>query len=284
MRRTSLWVPILVMALATCAGAAETSFAELRGWTRSPKVQHFAASNLFEYIDGAADGFLAYGFQQLSVAEYTRAAKGSVVIECYRHASPLHAFGVYSQEKPDAGPFEAIGTQGYVAPPLLVFIKGTTYVKINAYDLGTETEATLRAFASAQAAALEGPMDLPGPLKLFPALGRQPNSERFVLDSVMGYAFLHQGFTAEYQVAGTKFQMMLILGRDRADAQAMLAGLLDQAKQPPRELKEGRYTFRDPNYGELSLSWKGLHLALVLNLPDAAQRQAALDRMESLLP
>jgi len=278
-----LAAPILASCLALDAQTPH-AFPDVQGWNRTTKIQQFAPETLFEYIDGAADGFLAYAFQGLQVAEYTRASKGSVVIEIYRHASPLHAFGIYSQEKSDSGPFEAIGAQGYVAPPILVFYKGDHYVKINAYDLGAETEATLRAFAKAQEACLNGPAALPAELAFFPKEGKQPNSERFVLDNVLGYAFLHNGFTAEYSAAGSKFQMLLIKGKDALEARTMLAALLAQAQQPSAEWKEGRFAFKDANYGEIALAWKGSYLALALNISDATKRSEALTRMEALLP
>ena len=38
------------------------------GWTRGPDVRFFNPENLFEFIDGAAENYLIYGFQQVVTA------------------------------------------------------------------------------------------------------------------------------------------------------------------------------------------------------------------------
>jgi hypothetical protein len=40
------------------------------GWTRGAETRFFNPDNLFEYIDGAADGYVNYGFQEVVTAEY----------------------------------------------------------------------------------------------------------------------------------------------------------------------------------------------------------------------
>jgi hypothetical protein len=89
-------------------------FPEMAGWKQSGEIQTFLPKTLFEYINGGADLYLTYDFQELKVAEYSNEKKASVTIEVYRHRTPTHAFGIYSQERlPDAN-FVDIGTQGYM--------------------------------------------------------------------------------------------------------------------------------------------------------------------------
>ena len=96
-------------------------FPEIIGWEQSGENQTFMPKTLYEYIDGAADLYLAYDFQELKVAEYLNDKKASVTVEIYRHKSPNDAFGIYSQERlPDAN-YLNIGTQGYVDQNILDF-------------------------------------------------------------------------------------------------------------------------------------------------------------------
>lgn len=72
-------------------------FPEVVGWKQSGEIQTYKPDTLFEYIDGGADLYLAYDFQELRMAEYSNEKKASVVIEIYHHKTPIDAFGIYSQ-------------------------------------------------------------------------------------------------------------------------------------------------------------------------------------------
>lgn len=307
MRRPSLLLAATLFSQLPAGSLDNATFPLIAGWEQTAPVKRFAPDKLFEYIDGAADGFLVFSFQELQVAEYGRPDKASVVVEAYRHQSPLLAFGIYSQEKPDQGDFPKIGAQGYLAPPILNFVMGDTYYKLSAYGLGDSAGSTLMAFARKLEALGKGSKELPRELDFFPASGKQPNSERFVSENLLGYEYLHSGFTAEYREGDKSFQLLLIKGRDRKDCETMLCkyfvairapealdqgqtrmsdeGVVrpDSATRQP-EIKEGRFKLMDPNHGELSLSWKGSYICAVLRLPDAKSREQHLTQFESRIP
>jgi len=264
---------------------AVKAFPAIPGWEQSAPVKRFGPDRLYEYIDGGADGFLVFSFQELQVAEYSRPDKASVVVEIYRHQSPLHAFGIYSQEKPDQGDFRKIGAQGYLATPILNFVQGDTYFKISAYELGDAASSTLLTFA--RALETQASRDLPKELDFFPEAGKLPNSERFVSENLLGYEYLHWGFTADYHEGDKSFQLLLIKGKDKKDCETMLRKYLAASRtgktpaEPLSEIKEGRFNLSDPNHGELSLSWSGSYICGVLRLPDPKLRDRYLTQMES---
>jgi hypothetical protein len=49
-------------------------FPVLAGWTQQNAIQKYNPDNLYEYINGAADLYLTYDFQELQVAEYLNSA------------------------------------------------------------------------------------------------------------------------------------------------------------------------------------------------------------------
>ena len=63
-------------------------FPDVTGWKRSAKIQTFSPKTLFEYIDGAADLYLTYDFEELKVAEYQNEKKASVTVDVYFHKTP----------------------------------------------------------------------------------------------------------------------------------------------------------------------------------------------------
>jgi len=74
------------------------------GWTKSGVQRIYTRQNLFDYIDGGAEVYLAYGFQRLTVLRYAAtspdsAEKGSITVEVWRMDSSADAYGLFSLER-----------------------------------------------------------------------------------------------------------------------------------------------------------------------------------------
>ena len=108
MRVLSLILGILLLPVSSPA-AQDLQFPDIPGWKPSSEVQTFSPKTLYEYINGAADLYLASDFEELKVAEYGNEKKASVIVEAYRHRTPRDAFGIYSQERLPDGNFIKIG-------------------------------------------------------------------------------------------------------------------------------------------------------------------------------
>jgi len=50
--------------------SVESLLPELESWTLVDSPQVYHPENLFEYINGAAESYISYGFKELIVAEY----------------------------------------------------------------------------------------------------------------------------------------------------------------------------------------------------------------------
>ena len=116
--------------------AGEFRFPEIAGLKQSGEIQTFSPKTLYEYINGAADLYLACDFEELNVAEYANEKKASVIVEAYRHRTTRDAFGIYSQERLPDGNVLKIGAQGYIDKNILNFVHGNYYVKINSFNTG----------------------------------------------------------------------------------------------------------------------------------------------------
>ena len=270
------------------AGDSQTGmFPKIEGWERSGEVRVYAPGTLYEYINGAAVGFLAYDFQDLHVAEYTRKPQASVLVEIYRHRTPAHAFGIYSQERPRVGSYLDIGAQGYLEVPLLNFIIGDYYVKINGMGNPPASKAVLETVSNALVTTLGGSAELPAVLACFPEELQQPNSEMFVASNFLGYGFLHSGYTADYRLDDQDFRLFIIEGADRQDCLQMLERYAEFTKYTDT-LEEGPlHTLSDPYHGKITLAWKGNYIWGALNLTDSQQASRYLslvrDKLDRLL-
>lgn len=274
---------ILGMTLFLCALGSEAKdfkFPEIPGWSQSGEIQTFTPKTLYEYINGAADLYLSYDFEELKVTEYQSEQKASVTVDVYRHKTPTHAFGIYSQERLHSANFIDIGAHGYVENNVLNFLTGPCYVKISSYNTGTQDREILLAFAKKTAENLGEKGRLPSILTSFPLEGKVRNSEKFIAKNFLGYSFLHSTFTADYELSDQKFKLFIIKSGDPKEGQDMIQKYLEQTGKTQTKVAEGRHTISDPHHGNIDLYWRGANLWGILNLNDLALRSKYLRLLE----
>jgi hypothetical protein len=270
-----LWSP--------CSQAADFKFPSVSGWKQVGEIQRFDPNTLYEYINGGADLYLAYDFEELKVAEYQNDQKAAVTVDIYRHRSPTHAFGIYSQERFPGANFIDVGVQGYLEKHALNFLFGSTYVKITGYDTGTEDQTFLLAFAKAVAGNLGEKGAFPSIVTAFPAEGKVKNSEKFIARKFLGYPFLHSAFSADYDHSGKDFKLFIIEGKDQADCRDMVEKYLEQLGMKDKTVAEGQYTLSDAYHGEIDLHWRGARIWGILDLGDPGLRAKYSKRFEEEL-
>jgi len=283
MKKECLVVPLLVISLVAVANLAWASpdlqvfvFPEVKGWKQSVEIQTFTPKTLFEYINGDADLYIMYDFQELKVAEYLNGKKASVIMDVYRHKTPTHAFGIYSQERLPNANFINIGAQGYIENNVLNFLTGPYYVKINSYNTGAEDQEILFAFAKKVAGNLGEKGGLPSILSSFPEEGKKRNSEKFINRNFLGYAFFHSAFTADYEIFGKKFKLFVIEGEDQKDCNEMIQKYLQQTGNREKNILESIYGVSDPYHGDIEFHRKGRFIWGALNLDDSSLRSKYL--------
>ncbi len=271
------WMPGNGGSLWASGGEGGTySFPEMAGWKLSGEIQTFSRANLYDYIDGAADLYLKYDFQELKVADYQNDRKASVTVEVYRHKTPVDAFGIYSQERLSNANYLEVGAQGYSEKGVLNFLAGNYYVKMSSVDAGPDDQVVLLAFARKVVENLGGKGSLPSILSSFPREGEKKNSEKFIAREFLGYSFFHSGFTADYELSGKKFKLFVIEGIDKKDCRNMIREYLKHAGNPQTKVEEGRYQLKDPHHGGMDFYWKGNHIWGALDLADETLRSKVL--------
>ena len=255
-------------------------FPEMGGWKQDGKPQVFSPRTLYEYINGAADLYLTYEFQDLNVGEYKGEGKAAVTVEVYRHGNPTQAFGIYSQERLANARFLDIGAQGYQEPNVLNFIAGPYYVKVNGYSTGTEDERIMLAFGRKMEEILGGKSSLPKILSSFPREGMKKNSEKFVSKNFLGYSYLHSGYTADYEIGDKKFKIFVVEGKDAGDCRGMMESYLKQTGNEGKAVSEGPYRLKDRYHGDIDLFWKGRLIWGILDLNDPELQSKFLKAIE----
>lgn len=258
-------------------------FPQVEGWKLSAAPTRYTPDNLFEYVDGGADAFLRFDFEELLTASYVNAQKVEVTVDLYHHRNAVRAFGMYTQERPPGSTPVPVGIEGVAGLDYLEFVAGPVYAKLA--QAGGKGAPYLRMFAEKIAARLPGTREPPAVLECFPGQGQRPRAEKLTARDFLGHAFLHDAAVVPYHAEGASFRLFAIEGEDENDTQAMIQRYRVAAKSPAgRVERAGGETLKDPLNGEVLLRWDGRWLWGAVDLP-ASNRpamQAVQARVEEL--
>ncbi len=198
------------------------------GWRKSKEISLFQPHNLYEHIDGAAEAFLAYGFQLCGTTDYISDSLPDefIRVDIYNMEKDIQAFGMYASERYPGQEIINVGTQGYVEPSVLNFWKGPYYVKI-AGSAPTEdiAEASMK-IAKYIDHKISAKAEKPLMLSLLPTEGLVFGTERFILSNILGYQFLENGVSATYQVDNENKPLIIMEYSSIEDAKDILAKLM----------------------------------------------------------
>ena len=138
----------------------------------------FLSENLHEYLDGGAERYLGYGFQELVVREYIfKANKARIRAEIYLMDRPVNAYGIFSTDREGENP-GSVGTDAVLGENLLQFWQGPYFVRIQDSDLVGGVKETLLSFGRLISAACPKarPSDRPDLISLLPRTDRIESS------------------------------------------------------------------------------------------------------------
>jgi hypothetical protein len=241
------------------------SLPEIEGFKKTTQYPVYTGNDLWSFIDGAADTYLALGFVDLHVAEYKK-GREVIKLEIYRHTDHLMAFGIYASERSATFRFLNLGAQGYLTGGAINFFKGNYYVKIKTYSEKPKTLHAEESLAARVANMLAGETDMPALLSLFPTANKKVNEETFVNESVLGHDYLKRAFKADYTIGSDNFSIYIIKSKSPAEALKSSQTLLSQAGIETGEGDNLKFVFTDGYNGNLFLSVKDDIIVIISGL------------------
>lgn len=261
--RTTFSVLLFIFSLAV--SAQDLNLPELSGFKKITSYPVFTSENLWDFIDGAADNYLKYGFVDLHVAEYKK-GKDVIKLEVYRHKDNILAFGIYSSERSSSFRFINLGAQGYNVDGATNFFKGNYYIKIRTYSKKEKTLQAALALARQVADMLPGDASMPAPIAQFPAEGKKQNEETYINESVLGHNFLNIAYKANYETGPDNFSIYIFEKPSSKEVMDLVNSYLNAVKMDASDEDNGKMAINDGYNGTIFLSWKGNKVVLISGL------------------
>lgn len=264
----------------------------VEGWTWDGKEAHYDARTVFDYIDGAGELYLAYGFEQLAVRQFEKAGQPPLTLECFRMASAEGAFGVFSFER--QGESGGIGQGSEQGGGLLRFWKGRYLVSIFADGEGAEAESAILQLGRLTAAAIQEEGRPPRAIGLLPGkdAGLVEMSVRYVTshillnqrlfiarDNVLGLTHETGAVLAQYGEGAAAARLLVVpyptaAAAEAAHARFMAAYLPAAAGKDRMRTSDGRWT--------LARQFQAV-LAVIIGAPSEAAGEALLAATEKAM-
>jgi hypothetical protein len=253
------------------------------------KPELFVGKGLFDYMDGGAERYLAYGFTEIAVRGY---AKGAVKanVEIYSMGSPEDAFGIYAfntkGEHPD------VGTPATLSHGTLGFHKDRYFVRVVAMSDPGAAKDVLVWLGKQTASRLPGQAVTPALLSQLPP-GAVEGSARFLPNAETARTVWFDGegdvlitagakaVTALFAAGGAELQATRTTYPGDASARTACEALarklsLSPAVQGEKCTAAGKLP--DDTFGALRSA--GSVLRWTSGAPDLATAQAWLDKIQ----
>ncbi len=237
------------------------------GWERDGDPLIYYADDLWEYINGAAEGFLAYGVKAVIAQDYVNGSGAGLKIEVYDHETPLMGFGIYSQHRDPELQFLEVGAEGFGDEYSLQCWMGRYYIKINVYEAGDELSAAMMRFAEAVTGAIPGEAAFPPELGIFPEDGLAVKSLTYLTEGVLGRGRFPHAFAGDYELGEVTGRLYLFPTVDPGEADALADWYAGETKASLSAygVSGSRYRYgtgTDPYQGEVAIftcgSWAGV--------------------------
>jgi hypothetical protein len=212
--------------------------AVLNSWSPAGEVRVFDRDDLYDLVDGMAEAFFAYGFEQVAVRDYEHAEGGIVGVEVWRLATPADAYGLFtaSASSPEGTPVD-VGNDGDGDPGRrLAFWQDRYYVLVRARQ--QVPEADLQALAEVVSVALPSGGEQPALVSQLPPEGMVERSVVFFREeisiqsnvwlggeNVLGLSQDTDGVLARYEINDALVFLMLVQYPDEGAAADALVAL-----------------------------------------------------------
>jgi hypothetical protein len=250
------------------------------GWEQTGAKRSYVPDNLYDYKDGGAEGYLAFGFVRMQGID-CKSGGDSLAIDVSEMSDADSAYGMFTANLDARLPIAKIGMGGQVQPHSALFAKGKCYVEIAevAADPASDHTATMQALASKIQDRIEGRSTTPGTLEWFAK--ENLVSASLVPESVLGMRLLKRGYVAKY----TEGQAFIVLEASPESAAEVMKKLREKfAGSAPAQIGDEAFQVKDKYLGEICIFRKGRYVAGYANMPEAKEAMVLATQLAARIP
>lgn len=193
----------------------------MSGWKSDGQDATYDRKTLYDYIDGGAEVYLAYGFRQVLARRLVRTGRPAITVDLFDMGSSADAYGIFSFEREGAD--VGIGRDSEYAAGFLRFWKGDFFVSVLAERETTESRKAVMEIGRKIASNIKSAGERPKIIALLPSGNPIRASIRyfheksgldyhyFVADkNILGLGRDTEVVLARYKIGSSKFQFMLV--------------------------------------------------------------------------
>lgn len=260
-------------------------------WVMRDDVILHTEDSLFDHINGEAELYYPYGFQVLATATYVNRGNPDwwIVADVYRMASLLDAFGIYSNYRKTDASWVAIGAEGFVSSSQLMFYQDRYFVRLQV--TGTTDLKPEIFLACGQAISRNLPLNtsLPRELDALRMPGMVQKSERYIAQSLLGYAFFRRGIIADAMLGDKRVQVFVVFEDSSNAAQKAFDHYRSYLITEGRGLRLSENQDRtfmegvDPLYGGVFIELAGRYIIGAVRIQDSSAVEQLLGQLRKRL-
>jgi hypothetical protein len=247
----------------------------------------YLPDTLYNYINGAADLFISYGFVALTGGEYRRGSdeRENVTVDVYDMGSTLNAFGVFQSKRDPEVRSLTIGAGAFGTEKYVFFYKGRFYVEIQAYVLSSTTSDVVMKMAQQVDQSIGEDSAPPSELRYLPDDNRVAGSEMYITGGILGHGFLDRGLLCDYTIGGETVKAFVVF----FSSGALAVKALDHYKsylersgekwQVINGLGENGFASQEPYHKQILVAQQGAFVAGVADLSQSSKGEELLKRI-----
>jgi hypothetical protein len=207
----------------------------IAGWTPDGDVETYDSETIFTLVDGQADSFFVYGFEQVAVQRYKNADDVVLDVQIWQMIDDEGSFGLFSAGV--AGEPVDMGNEGDADPGRRLVFWQDRYV-VQLFARKEIPDADLQGFGEAISAALPAGGERPALVDRLPADGMVPRSGIFFhealsiqdrvwlgSESILGLSPDTDGVLARYEIDGAMVRLLVVEYPDIEAAAAAVEAL-----------------------------------------------------------
>jgi len=246
-------------------------------WQAEGKPYTYNQKTVFDYLDGGAEVYLAYGMKSVRALKYTRSDEPSIYLSIFEMEGSDGAFGAFTYERLDAE--AGIGQGSEYGGGMLRFWQGRHFVFIQAERESPASREAVLGLGKTLASRLAGEGRRPALVDALPQEGLRPLTVRYVIsplvlknlertleDNPLGLPQRTPAVMGQYGKTGDPERILIASYPDEGAAKKCVDAYL---KSRSVQVYNSAEPFRGPDGWSL-VSASGSYAVLILDAPDAA--------------